>query len=291
MLTFRPPALRLSVRKAEPSDTQRIIAQLSPKMQRAIQQALEDAQGALDLETLTQLIATGRTGEILRGLDQVDLTDAQAIIVEALAAGAALGTKAIKGAYRFDVTNTAALEAADALAADLLTAASDETKAIVRRLITRAYREQITARDTARMVKDVVGLNDRQATALANFRAGLVEDGVGDDAIAKQVGAYGKRLLTQRSKMIARTEIHKASHRGQHTLWKEAVKAGRLNPARARRFWIPNDNACPWCEEIADINEDGVTIDGQFLTPDGDMIDGPEDSHPQCECGQGLDAG
>lgn len=48
---------------------------------------------------------------------------------------------------------------------------------------------------------------------------------------------------------------------------------------------------CEWCSDMADINADGVGIDEQFETPDGDMIDGPEDSHPACRCSTGLEFG
>jgi hypothetical protein len=46
---------------------------------------------------------------------------------------------------------------------------------------------------------------------------------------------------------------------------------------------------CDYCLGIEEMNADGVEVDGQFETPDGDMIDGPEDSHVGCRCSTGLD--
>ena len=188
----------------------------------------------------------------------------------------------------FKTTNPKALAAAQRQAADLLTAVNVETKQTVRDLIARAYREQITSRDTARMIRDVVGLNDRQATALFNYRAGLVEDGRAADQVERMTARYGDRLLRQRADTIAQTEIHRASAEGQHELWREGVREGRIG-ANARRIWIANTGACEWCEAIESINADGVPIDGQFETPDGDMIDGPEESHINCRCSSGLE--
>lgn len=186
-------------------------------------------------------------------------------------------------------TNPKALAAAERQAADLLTSVNVETKQTVRDLIARAYREQVSPRDTARMIRDVVGLNDRQANALFNYRAGLVEDGRAADQIERMTEKYGNRLLRQRADTIAQTEIHRASAEGQHELWREGVREGRINAATAVRIWIANVGACAYCEAIETINADGVPIDGQFETPDGDMIDGPEDSHVGCRCSTGLE--
>lgn len=189
--------------------------------------------------------------------------------------------------FDFKTANPKALLAAERQAAELLTSVNAETKQTVRNLIARSYREGITSRDTARMIRDVVGLNDRQATALFNYRSGLVEEGIKPDRVIALTERYGNRLLRQRADTIAQTEIHRASAEGQHELWREAVREGHLG-ADALRIWIANSGACSWCEAMELLNEDGVSIDGQFVTPDGDMIDGPEDSHVGCKCSTGL---
>jgi len=187
------------------------------------------------------------------------------------------------------VTNPKAIAAAQRQAGDLLSSVNSETKATVRNLIARAYKDQVSPRDTARLIRDVVGLNDRQSTALYNYRAGLVEDGRSPDQVERMTERYGNRLLRQRADTIAQTEIHRASAEGQHDLWREGVQEGRINPATARRVWIANAGACDWCSAIEELNPEGAPIDGQFETPDGDMISGPEESHVGCRCSTGLE--
>lgn len=300
MFMFRdPPRVRKAKLPKGLSSHEEVILRLAPKMQRALLAAAKTAQGRIDLARLSADIEAGRVSGAIRtlGVDMFtseDLATAARYIVDAHTEGRVLGSikvdPAASGiAIALDVTNPRALRAAEQQAAELLTAVNDETKATVRDLIARAYREQITTRDTARLIRDVVGLNDRQATALFNFRAGLVEDAVKPDRIAAQVERYGDRLLRQRADMIAQAEIHRASADGQHELWREGVREGRIDVTTALRFWIPNEGACDWCEELADINSEGVPIDGQYETPDGDMIDGPGDSHVGCRCSEGLD--
>ena len=285
-----------------PSKLEVVIDRLAPKMSRAFQEAALEAQGRIDLEVLAANIEAGRVGRVINQLNletfaAEDLTPTTDFIVEAFRAGALISaesfvTKAEQKSSPFshalNVTNAKALEAAEEQAADLLTSVNVETKATVRNLIARAYREQITSKDTARLIRDVVGLNDRQATALFNYRVGLVEDGRAADQVERMTARYGDRLLRQRADTIAQTEIHRASAEGQHELWREGVREGRIG-ANVRRVWISNVGACSWCEAIELINADGVPIDGQFETPDGDMIDGPEESHVGCRCSTGLE--
>lgn len=189
----------------------------------------------------------------------------------------------------FKTTNPKALLAAERQAADLLTSVNVETKQTIRNLVARAYKEQVSPRDTAKLIRSVIGLNDRQSTALFNYRAGLVEDGRAADQVERMTERYGNKLLRQRADMIAQNEIHRASVRGQKDLWKEGIQEGRINAGTARRIWIANSGACDWCEAVESLNADGVPVDGQYVTPDGDMIDGPEDSHVGCRCSEGLD--
>jgi hypothetical protein len=292
MLIFRPPK-RFMFTKVAKTPMERLIDRLAPKMQRAVRQAVKRAQGRINLDELARAIEQGHLSRVELHLDidrftHTDLSEALKTISEAFVAGTRLGEVQIKGAYRFDVMNPKALAAAEHQAAELLTAVNEETRATVRGMIARAYREGLTAPQTARQIREVIGLNERQATALINYRFGLLEDGASPERVATLAERYGDRLLRQRADMIAQTEIHRASNEGQRELWREAVRNGRLNAARARVIWITNVGACSYCEGIADLNADGVSIDGEFLTGEGDAISGPEESHPNCGCNTGL---
>lgn len=294
MLLFRQP--RGAVLKASPSKLERVIDRLAPKMSRAFADAALKAQGRIDLDVLAANVEAGRVGRIIRLLDlqtfvEDDLVPTMSYLVDAYEAGQKLGVISKRlPAVSLDLktTNPKALLAAERQAAGLLTAVNEETKQTVRDLIVRAYREQVSPRDIARLIRDIIGLNDRQTTALFNYRSGLIEDGRDPDQVERMTERYGNRLLRQRADTIAQHEIHGASVRGQKDLWKEGVTEGRIDAGVARRIWIANVGACEWCEAIESLNENGVPIDGQYETPDGDRIDGPEDSHVGCRCAEGL---
>ena len=292
MLVFHPPP-RFVAKAMSQSAVERLIDSLSPKMQRALRKAIQTARGRIDVEALARAVEQGRVSRAVLQVNVdrftgTDLAEAAKVINEAFVSGVVLGETQIKGAYRFDVTNPKALDAAERQAATLLTAVNEETKQTVRTLIGRAYREGNTAQETARMIRGVVGLNDRQATALTNYRAGLLEEGIAPDRLEVLADRYSARLLRQRAEMISRAEIHRASSEGQHELWREGVRNGYINPTRARRTWNTNQGACSWCLGVADANADGVPIDGLFVTPDGATISGTADSHVNCRCSETL---
>ena len=287
MLLFRQPPP--SVVKARPSRIEQVVDRLAPRMSRAFRDAALAAQGRVDLDALAANVEAGRVGRVVRQLDvktfvEDDLLPTMSFLVEAYEAGRV----AKKLSLDLKTTNPKALLAAERQAAELLTSVNDETKQTIRDLIARAYREQMTPRDVARLIRSVIGLNDRQSTALFNYRQGLVEDERPPDQVERMTERYGAKLLRQRADTIAQHEVHGASVRGQKDLWLEGISEGRIDAGTARRIWIANVGACEWCEAIETINKEGVPVDGQYQTSDGDMINGPEDSHVGCRCSEGL---
>ena len=287
MLLFRQPPP--SVVKARPSRIEQVVDRLAPRMSDAFRDAALAAQARVDLGVLEANVEAGRVGRIVRQLDmktfvEEDLLPTMNFLVEAYEAGRV----AKKLSLDLKTTNPKALLAAERQAAELLTSVDAETKQTIRDLIARSYREQITAKDVARLIRSVIGLNDRQATALFNYRQGLLEDGRAADQVERMTERYGAKLLRQRADTIAQHEIHGASVRGQKDLWREGIQEGRIDAGTAKRVWIANVGACAWCEAIESLNAEGVPVEGQYQTPDGDTIDGPEDSHVGCRCSEGL---
>jgi hypothetical protein len=182
------------------------------------------------------------------------------------------------------VTNPEATAYAERFAGELVTEVSDDARKAIRDIITRAFRAQMTPAQAARSIRDVVGLNAQQATALENYRAGLVDQGVSPARIDTLAERFSKRMIRQRAEMIARTEISRASNRGQEELWRQAVREGRLNPAKAHRVWITNFDACDDCVAF-DKTEAG--LDKVFVSSDGKESKGPP-FHDGCRCSQGL---
>lgn len=198
----------------------------------------------------------------------------------------------------FNLTNPFAVSYAQARSAALVTAVDEQTRQSIRDLVTRGFSEGRTVQTTARAIRQVVGLNQRQATALVNYRN--AQTGYFSQAnfprtdpaklaerMEARVEAYRQKLIRQRATMIARSETIRAANNGQQLLWKEAQRQGYLSTG-VRRFWIITAGACKFCAPIPAMNADGVGIDQPFDTPIG-SIDNPGDPHPNCRCAQRIE--
>lgn len=161
---------------------------------------------------------------------------------------------------------------------DALARLTDEAQAGIQGATRQAIESGATARDVADQVREQlrhsIGLNNRQAQALANYE-GPDKEG------------YAERLLDQRAMMIARTEISFAMNKGQQDVWSEAQDQGLL-PDTAKKVWIVDGAPCPFiCEPM---DGKAVKIDESFTLPDFSVVDGPP-AHPHCYCVMSLDIG
>lgn len=216
--------------------------------------------------------------------------------------GRALKAAAHGDTFAFDQTNPQAVEWASHNAAVLVKDVTDETRAAIREIITLAFNEGIPPARAARMIRGVVGLTSRGATAVDNLRlrieehpGGLVragnvpirvpEDGMTSARLERTLQGYADRLTRQRALVIARTETLRASNEGQRQLWHQAVQAGLLS-GHERREWIatPDERECPICEEL-DGKTAGLHEDFESASEGG--IIGPP-AHPNCRCTTGI---
>lgn len=168
---------------------------------------------------------------------------------------------------------------ADTQTADLITLLDDEGKAAIRSVIAAIMRGQISQREAEQLIRSMVGLNERQAIALANYQMGLAEEGVDPARMESLVARYGEKLLAQRAEMIARSETMRSANRGITEGWKAAREAGWLEDG-AERIWIASPGACDECK---DLNGQTTTLDDPFAD-DAE----PGEVHPNCECTEGL---
>lgn len=197
---------------------------------------------------------------------------------------------------------------------DLVTQISRDTAAMIQGVIGRGFTEGNAPAVQAREIKSMIGLTDRQATAVANYR-NMLRSGDYRGAMARQLrdarfdptlrriaddGAtltreqidrmtdrYVQRQLKYRAESIARTETIRAASSGQREAWRQAAEQGLLNQT-ARQKWILADDerTCKLCKSTVITNRDGVPIGGMFQTPLG-PVDGPP-LHPLCRCALGL---
>lgn len=181
---------------------------------------------------------------------------------------------------------------------------SSDTREGIRQAISDGFAKGLTAGQTARRVRSLVGLTSKDAAAVANFRSRLEdadnarvtalsgrlvvdvpEGGLSDARIDSYTERYSDELLDIRADTIARTETIAASSEGQRELWAQGVEEGFFDPTD-ERVWIVADDErlCPVCSGL---DGQSVGLQDQFRTEDGEELDGPP-AHPNCRCAQGL---
>lgn len=254
----------------------------------------QQVQAALD--ALQRAVPTAQLDRALRSANPFALHDLLATLPARLAPAATLlerlyltGIDVGKGALppnvrlqlRFDSVNVPAQMAAKASAAKLVTNVTAETRAALRELVARAFREGIQPRDLAKQIKPLVGLSRPYARAVETYRKDLVASGVSKTAAAAKAATYAEQLRRKRALTIARTEVIRASTEGQLAAWKQAIGQGLLS-ARSEKVWMttPDDRLCRYCLAM-----DGqhVLVDLPFRSAKLGRVSGPP-LHPNCRC-------
>jgi len=205
--------------------------------------------------------------------------------------------KDVKPEFDFARSNWQAKIYAQSQSANLITNITAETKSAVRTIMSEAFRDKgIPPAQTARMIREVVGLTPQQAASVLKLRNRLVENpgklvyagktpirvpanGISADRLDRALEAYGSRLRNSRALTIARTETIATANEGQRQLWLYRQKQGDLT-GRERRKWITSFGACPIC---AGLNGTLTTITEPFAPG----VMGPP-AHPRCRCTQSL---
>lgn len=272
----------------------RVAEQLEPHVREQFLAAIDRLQGYIDLPALARALEHGdaRSAEALLHLD--DLPDelkplvgtlrtifhgAGHVAVEELSA--ALGV----APYRFDLTNPRAVRWASQQSSILIQQISEATREGVRTLIANGIATGRPPMATAREIRGMVGLTERQATAVENYRVSLLAEDRELAQVERMTARYGQKLLTQRAKLIARTETIRSSSAGQLESWHQAAAHGLIVPAKTKRRWVATDDdrTCPIC---LDLDGQEVGFYASFHSLLGPVMASPV--HPGDRCSQVL---
>lgn len=214
------------------------------------------------------------------------------------------------------MTNPYAIAYGEQRAGTLITAFQQEQLEVVRNVLGRALSEGIEPLRAGRLLRSTVGMNERQARALANYERGLHEkmttgttnvalrgsgrpladqryslSNLTERRIDEMVARYRERLIAYRGEMIARTETMRAANMGAYAEQMAAGQSGLFDIQTARRVWstTPDDRACDVCI-FMDGHEVGFSeqfrYDGAAAgDPSGDVRSGDTPPiHPMCRC-------
>jgi hypothetical protein len=257
---------------------------LRPAVRRQFLQAVNALRGTVTLDDLIDAVAQGRISvrldAKLAGLS-ADLRAAVATVNRIFDEAQRVAADALDQSFglqlRFDVVNPRALTAAGR-GARLVREVTESTRQGIQATIVRSIRDGIPPAEAARILRPTIGLTDRQAMAVMNYRFSLLEEGASADTVARAAERYAAQLLRKRSETIARTETIRAGREGRDETWRQARAEGLL-PDTARRRWVvtDDDRLCPACEPLGGVE---VGLDEAFPRGGGD---GPP-LHPNCRC-------
>lgn len=174
-----PAAIR-KARRGPTDEVEAFAAKLEPALAKAVLAALQAQKDAVSLDAIVAAIQAGDVGKVLALLG-LPLNGAGAIstaLQDATWAAGALGASQvaarITGAtFAFNQLNPRLIDWLSTYSLGLIRQINDTTKEGIRQYLTTGMNAGANPRDTAREVRQVIGLTDRQAQAVKNFRKEL----------------------------------------------------------------------------------------------------------------------
>lgn len=190
----------------------------------------------------------------------------QPVILEIYMAGQKQADKILGITTSFEVYNIAAVKAAEEICSELVTGIVESTRKAVNVHIAAGIEGGESAYDIGRGLRNVVGLNAPQATAVRNYRIAQIAKypNITTTQLNRKVLRYSKKKLKLRTETIARTESARAQSVGYcDKLHEEGVTEVEFSASLT---------ACDGCKEL-DGNKYSVT-EGAGIIP----------HHPNCTC-------
>lgn len=261
------------------SDTEKRIDDLLSQGERRIAQvfraAIDATKSQLDMELLEALLLRGDIAGAMQLLIDIGAQIGSASSMVFITAGQSTAqflTNAGVGYIVFDQLNERAIRIMQASQLELIREFTDEQRRAVQTVLTDGITRGIGPREQARNFRYAIGLTERQAQAVMNYRRLLenagdatlpkgaqgealtralrdkrfdrsilraIRQGQPLDAadIDRQVTAYAERSVKNRSETIARTEALRAVHEGTNEAWDQAIDGGSVDPDKVTQKW------------------------------------------------------
>lgn len=288
-----------------------LAARFEPDVAKAFLRAVARLKAEVSPELLEYVV---QTGDIKPLVDKLDFTDFRLAVRESLMRMAS--AEALPFEVRFDALHYSAIRAMQTAELSLVSNLTNEIVAGIRQFLVAGLREGINPVETARNLRNIIGLTQQQAQAVFNYQRLLTGGVKGQpykevlrralrdrrfdstvlraieertplrpEQITSQVKRYEERMLKQRAETIARTETMNALELAQQSRWRQAIDNGEVSESALRRFWhtAKDERVCPICSQIPGLNPEGVAFSQPFVLPDGTTLMGPT-AHPNCRC-------
>jgi len=289
----------------------RRLLQESPGMARALLDAWRTVERNIDIAELARLIESAGIDRIISTVlpdsvldvafagvrNQLQLTVDRAVTWSArdMPKRATGGT----GGIAFNVLNPRHIDAIRELDTRVMRTLRADIRDVVREVIESGIRIGAGPRETARHIRELVGLAPNQARAVQNFRAALESGDVAKAAgyrlrdtrfalrdltparVNKMVAAYERRFIAFHAEAVSRTATLESLRVGNQLSWQDSIAKGFVPEGRVMKRWLHlAGQANPRPHHIA---MDGETVPLNQPYSNGDMHAGEGDAW-NCHC-------
>ena len=161
---------------------ERLAKKIEPVLAQAIMAYLSDVQDGVDLQALADALQTGDVNKVIGLLAQIDTGAAKAKAADAIQAavwgGAAIAAADINAkiggvTFAFDKLNPRLVTFLQTYTLGLIKQIDDQTRDAIRDRLITGMNAGANPVATARQIKGTIGLTERQAKAVANYRKEL----------------------------------------------------------------------------------------------------------------------
>lgn len=307
----------------------KVILDIADRFEPSVREALINAFRAMRgrvpaAEVERQLLSRGLDGvmNLLQGLGE-DLAPVADLLDDAVREGGRATVGLIPRAglvnrrFAFDLLSPNTLDFIRQYRLNLIQQVSNETVEAVRQGLQADIIAGRNPRDTARNVRDTLGLTRRQETAVRNYRTALegldrralrrelrdrrfdrtvlrsieTETPLRREQVDRMVQRYRERFLQFRAEGVARTESLRAVTVGNRASIRQMLATGAVDTQRVRRQWVftrdfRTRNAH---RSIPELNPGGIPLDGEYRTSLGPLRfprdpNGTADNIIRCRC-------
>lgn len=175
MFVAVPKLGRIAKAKASIDEIEALAASYEPSIAKAILTALNKQSGDLDIDALAEALAKGDLGAVMNmlALELGGVADALQDAVWGAGAAVAANIPVGGAVFHFHRLNPVLTDWLQSYTLGLIREINDSTKTAIRAQLVEGMRLGKGPRAQARHIKSIVGLTERQANAVANFRKEL----------------------------------------------------------------------------------------------------------------------
>jgi hypothetical protein len=296
-----------------------------PAVAAAILAAVQDLRARVTDDELVDIIGRGDVDALLQQVDfdgvRYALRDAAQRSAEQTPGGFTAANGQVMGAWptiirvRFDTLAPYAVAALRDFESKAVEVIRQDMRAGFVAAIREGVASGVNPIETARRIRDMLGLPDNLVRAVQSYRDALLSGNRSDlrDALdralrdgrydrtvlqalanrtpidpekaERMVAAYERRALQHNAETLARTGTMDALNQGSRLAWREAIEQQVVQIYELRRFWIVarDERTCPRCLTIPQLNPAGRGMDEPFVTPYDGLVMFPT-LHFRCRC-------